>query len=47
MRVQWLWIVPVAWSLFSGMTLWTLHATEVWVMATMCIVSLTLIAKAG
>lgn len=24
----WLWFVPVGWCLFSGMTLWTLHAPE-------------------
>lgn len=26
----WLWVVPVAWALFSAMTLWTLHAVETW-----------------
>lgn len=24
----WLWVIPVGWSLFSGMTLWTLHAPD-------------------
>lgn len=27
----WLWVVPVGWSLYSAMTLWTLHAPEAWV----------------
>jgi hypothetical protein len=24
----WLWVIPIGWSLFSGMTLWTLHSPD-------------------
>jgi hypothetical protein len=28
LRAAWLWTFPVVWCLITGMTLWTLHATE-------------------
>jgi hypothetical protein len=41
----WLCIVPVAWALFSAMTLWTLHAVEAWAVLAGLALSFGLAAK--
>ena len=37
-----LWVIPVAWSLFSGMTLWTLGSTDAFVMPLVALLSVVL-----
>jgi len=41
----WLWVTPVAWALFSAMTLWTLHAVEAWVVLAGLAITLGLIGR--
>jgi len=40
--VWWLWVIPVAWSLFSGMTLRTLELPDAFVMPLVALLSVAL-----
>jgi hypothetical protein len=42
-RAPWfLWVIPIGWSLFSGMTLWAMHTPDAWLPPTIAIAGASL-----